>query len=50
VRAERADNIDEKGRCTSCGQTGVTVNIIDKEVSELRDKDIAEAYIRCRQN
>jgi hypothetical protein len=25
--------IDESGRCTSCGKTGISVNVIDKQVS-----------------
>jgi hypothetical protein len=32
---DRADMIDEKGRCTSCGKTGIKAYIIDKDVSVL---------------
>jgi hypothetical protein len=32
----QADLIDETGRCTSCGKTGISVNVIDKQVCQMR--------------
>ena len=33
--------VDETGRCTSCGKTGISVNVIDKQVC-LQDGDDAK--------
>jgi hypothetical protein len=37
--------VDETGRCTSCGKTGISVNVIDKQVC-LQEGDGAEG--RCQ--